>query len=66
MDSYMLIEKVRGLPNEQGGNIPAIALTAYAGEIDQQQAYKAGFQRYLAKPVEPTALKGQKAKKEKV
>jgi hypothetical protein len=38
------------------GNGTAIALTAYAGEINQQQAIAAGFQRHLAKPVEPEAL----------
>lgn len=30
----------------------AIALTAYAGEIDYQQAIAAGFQRHVPKPVE--------------
>lgn len=31
--------------------IPAIALTAYAGEFDRQQALKAGFQQHLSKPI---------------
>ncbi|MDX2216855.1 MAG: PAS domain S-box protein [Oculatellaceae cyanobacterium bins.114] len=56
MDGYELIRRVRRLPPEQGGQIPAIALTAYAGELDQQQAIAAGFQQHLAKPIEPTAL----------
>jgi CheY-like chemotaxis protein len=34
----------------------AIALTAYAGEINQQQALAAGFQMHLSKPVEPAEL----------
>jgi CheY-like chemotaxis protein len=34
----------------------AIALTAYAMEQDQQQAFAAGFQRHLAKPIEPEIL----------
>jgi len=34
----------------------AIALTAYAGEINQQQALKAGFDRHISKPIEPLAL----------
>ena len=50
MDGYALIRQMRQLPGEQG-KIPAIALTAYAGEIDQQQALAAGFQQHLAKPV---------------
>jgi hypothetical protein len=41
---------------QQGGQTPAVALTAYAGEINQQQALAAGFQRHLAKPVEPDEL----------
>jgi signal transduction histidine kinase/CheY-like chemotaxis protein len=56
MDGYMLMRQVRALPSEQGGQIPAIALSAYAGEMNQQQAIAAGFQRHLAKPVEPEEL----------
>ncbi|MBD1909154.1 ATP-binding protein [Leptolyngbya sp. FACHB-8] len=52
-DGYMLIQQVRSLPPEQGGQVPAIALTAYAGENNRQQAITAGFQRHLAKPVSP-------------
>jgi CheY-like chemotaxis protein len=53
MDGYMLMRQIRAMSPEQGGEIPAIALTAYAGESNQQQALKAGFQYHLAKPVEP-------------
>ncbi|MBD2156585.1 PAS domain S-box protein [Leptolyngbya sp. FACHB-16] len=56
MDGYMLMQQVRALPPEQGGQIPAIALTAYAGEINQQQALAAGFQQHIAKPIEPERL----------
>jgi len=56
MDGYMLIRQVRTLPNQQGGQTPAIALTAYAGEIDQQQALSAGFQFHLSKPIDPEHL----------
>jgi hypothetical protein len=56
MDGYMLMRQVRSLPAEQGGRIPAIALTAYAGEINQQQAIAAGFEKHISKPVEPAAL----------
>ncbi|MBD1848230.1 PAS domain-containing protein [Cyanobacteria bacterium FACHB-63] len=34
----------------------AIALTAYATENDQQQALESGFDRHLAKPIDPAAL----------
>ncbi|MDX2232347.1 MAG: PAS domain S-box protein [Leptolyngbyaceae cyanobacterium bins.349] len=56
MDGYMLIQQVRALTPEQGRHIPAIALTAYARDPDQQQALNAGFQQHLSKPVEPQAL----------
>ncbi|OUL20679.1 diguanylate cyclase [Nostoc sp. 106C] len=56
MDGYMLMRQVRSLPPEQGGQISAIALTAYAGEIDYQQALTAGFQRHISKPVDPVTL----------
>jgi len=55
-DGYMLLRQVRALPPEQGGLVPAIALTAYAGEIDYQQALAAGFQRHLSKPLDPDKL----------
>lgn len=58
MDGYQFMRQVRTLPVEQGGAIPAIALTAYAGEIDYQQAMSAGFQRHLPKPVDPDKLVG--------
>lgn len=56
MDGYMLLRQIRSLPLEQGGRIPAIALTAYAGELDQQQAITAGFQRHIAKPIDPEVV----------
>lgn len=56
MDGYSLIGYVRSLSPERGGLIPAIALTAYAGEINQQQALEAGFQRHVSKPVDPKQL----------
>ncbi|MBW4490716.1 MAG: response regulator [Trichocoleus desertorum ATA4-8-CV12] len=55
MDGYMLMQQVRQL-SPPGGQIPAIALTAYAGEINQQQAIAAGFQQHIAKPIESAAL----------
>ncbi|MBI4781023.1 MAG: PAS domain S-box protein [Oscillatoriophycideae cyanobacterium NC_groundwater_1537_Pr4_S-0.65um_50_18] len=56
MDGYMLMRQVRALPPEQGGRIAAIALTAYVGELDQQQALTAGFQIHLSKPIDPEQL----------
>ncbi|MBH8571645.1 PAS domain S-box protein [Nostocaceae cyanobacterium CENA369] len=56
VDGCMLIRQVRTLPPEQGGQIPAIALTAYAGEMNEQQVLTAGFNKHIAKPVEPARL----------
>ncbi|MEH1816953.1 MAG: ATP-binding protein [Nostoc sp.] len=56
MDGYMLMRQVKALQANQAKQIPAIALTAYAGEINQQQALEAGFQKHLSKPVEPDEL----------
>jgi CheY-like chemotaxis protein len=52
IDGYTLLREIRGLPPEQGGLIPAIALTAYVGDSNRQQALQAGFQQHIAKPVE--------------
>jgi PAS domain S-box-containing protein len=56
IDGYMLLRQIRNLSPEQGGNIPAIALTAYAGELNKRKALAAGFQTHLSKPVEPNEL----------
>ncbi len=57
MNGYMLMQQVRALEAKEGGQqIPAIALTAYADEINQQQTLAAGFQRHIAKPVAPEEL----------
>jgi PAS domain S-box-containing protein len=55
-DGYSLIRKVRQLKAEQGGQIPAIALTAYARPEDRMRAIAAGFQMHIAKPLEPAEL----------
>ncbi len=55
-DGYILIRKIRTLPQESKRAIPAIALTAFARKEDRMQALVAGFNAHLAKPVEPTAL----------
>ncbi|MEH2148128.1 PAS domain-containing hybrid sensor histidine kinase/response regulator [Nostoc sp.] len=55
-DGYMLMREVRSRSPQQGGSVPAIALTAYAGEMNQQQALAAGFQMHISKPVDPDVL----------
>jgi PAS domain S-box-containing protein len=55
-DGYALIRRLRALPAERGGSIPAIALTSFAGSQDRSRALSNGFQLHLAKPVEPAEL----------
>jgi CheY-like chemotaxis protein/anti-sigma regulatory factor (Ser/Thr protein kinase) len=55
-DGYAFINKVRGLPREDGGQTPAIALTAYARSEDRVRVLSAGFQMHVAKPIEPAEL----------
>ena len=55
-DGYSLIKRVRSLGAASGGDIPAIALTAYARGEDRIKAVAAGFQMHVAKPVEPIEL----------
>lgn len=52
IDGYSLIQQIRALPPDQGGAIPAIALTAYARYEDQQQSLASGYQRHLTKPLD--------------
>ncbi len=54
-DGYSLIRKIRTLPGEIQ-QIPAIALTAFAGVEDKKEAIAAGFQQHLVKPVDPSEL----------
>jgi hypothetical protein len=55
-DGYMLMQEVRQRSPKEGGQVPAIALTAYAGELNQQQALASGFQMHIPKPVDPDEL----------
>ncbi|GAT34958.1 PAS domain S-box-containing protein [Terrimicrobium sacchariphilum] len=55
-DGISLIKRIRQLPAEQGGAVPAIALTAYARSEDRTSAVLAGFQMHVAKPVETGEL----------
>jgi PAS domain S-box-containing protein len=55
-DGYWLIQQVRSLAPEEGGSIPALALTALARSEDRIRALRAGFQAHTAKPVETAEL----------
>jgi CheY-like chemotaxis protein len=55
-DGYDLIKKVRARAKEKGGQIPALALTAYARTQDRVRALSSGYQVHLAKPVDREEL----------
>jgi CheY-like chemotaxis protein len=55
-DGYTLIRRLRALPAERGGLLPAVALTAFAKGEDASRVLAAGFQVHLPKPVEPHRL----------
>lgn len=56
VDGYELIRRVRGLPPDRGGKIPAIALTAYTRTEDRLQSLRAGYDMHVPKPVELAEL----------
>jgi hypothetical protein len=52
---YDLIREIRN-PRTETPKVPAVALTAYARPEDRNRALSAGFENYVAKPVEPDQL----------
>ncbi len=55
-DGFEFIRKVRQLPPEKGGKIPAVALTAYARAEDRLRVLRSGYQMHVSKPVELAEL----------
>jgi PAS domain S-box-containing protein len=56
VDGYELLRRVRSLPPEEGGKVPAVALTAFARSEDRTRALLAGYQVHLSKPFTPAEL----------
>ena len=56
IDGYQFMREVRKRPPEQGGNTPAVALTAFARSEDRTKAMMAGYTVHVAKPIEPQEL----------
>jgi signal transduction histidine kinase/CheY-like chemotaxis protein len=55
-DGYTFIQRVRALPRERGGTVPAVALTAYARMEDRRRALLAGFNMHVSKPIDREEL----------
>lgn len=56
VDGYDLIKRIRSMSPEQGGSIPAIALTGYAGPEESKRVHSAGFDSHIPKPVDQERL----------
>ena len=56
VDGYGLLDRIRALGPAHGGNLPAIALTAFARSEDRVRALSSGFLAHISKPVEPSEL----------
>jgi len=55
-DGFELLKRLRALGRDRGGDIPAVALTAFARSEDRTRALRAGFRMHVSKPVEPSEL----------
>jgi len=56
VDGFELLDWVRHLGRDEGSQVPAIALTAFARSEDRLSALEAGFSAHISKPVEPSEL----------
>ena len=54
-DGYMLLRELRSR-EDSAARLPAIAVTAHARAEDRERALAAGFQWYVAKPIDPDRL----------
>ncbi|HEV7301498.1 MAG TPA: PAS domain S-box protein [Tepidisphaeraceae bacterium] len=50
-DGYALLRRLRAMPSDRGGDLPAIALTAFAREADRVRVEQAGYQAHIVKPI---------------
>ncbi len=55
-DGYSLMKRIRAMNRDEGGTIPAIALSAFTSQDNKKKAFEVGFQKYHTKPFEPDLL----------
>ena len=55
-DGYALIARVRALPPDRGGRIPAVAVTAFTRAEDRVRALRAAYTAHVGKPIDPGEL----------
>ncbi len=58
MDGYDVLRQVRARPQDDGRDVPAVAVTAYARMYDRTKSLAAGFNAHIAKPIDPTTFVG--------
>ena len=56
VDGYELLRRVRARAPARGGDVPAIALTAFARAEDRTRALRAGFVVHVPKPLDASEL----------
>ncbi len=61
-DGFDLLHWIRESPLEHVRTVPVVALTAFAMNEDRERVSDAGFQGFLAKPVEPSQLRAAVAR----
>jgi PAS domain S-box-containing protein len=55
-DGLSFMRRIRALPAAQGGNVPSLALTAFARDEDRLRCLEAGYTTYVGKPADPEAF----------
>ena len=55
-DGYWFVGQVRRVRDDLVRDVPVIAATAYGREHSRERTLAAGFDDYVAKPADPTAL----------
>jgi len=55
-DGYEFVRRIRALPADQGGETPAVAVSAHVYTAHRERAFDAGFQAFIAKPLSPESL----------
>lgn len=56
LDGFAMMARIREFSPKTGGNIPALALSAFTSKNDMQKAKDSGFQEYRTKPFDPDEL----------
>jgi CheY-like chemotaxis protein len=55
-DGCEFVRSIRALPADEGGDTPAVAVSAHVFTAHRERAFDAGFQAFLAKPLNPATL----------